>query len=71
MDRSYLAPHRVRVFAKPGDAEPLRTLQIVPHKHQGLDNYMVDGVMYPGYFDGNDQEAKVFLSVPFFKGARA
>lgn len=63
MDRKYKAPDKVNVYAsaqaKAAGAPPLRTLSIVPHSLHGYENYVVDGVMHPGFVDG--ERACVFL----------
>lgn len=72
MDRQYLAPHKVRVFNTLTDVEqgldPVKVVEIVPHSHCGFDNYLIDGVPYPGYVFGSDPlDACVYLDRPLFK----
>ena len=72
MDRKYLAPHKVHVFNTLTDVEqgldPVKVVGIVPHSHCGFDNYLIDGVPYPGYVFGSDPlDACVYLDRPLFK----
>ncbi len=71
MDRMYMAPHRVAVYDSQADKTAGRTHRIenlVPYPHQGYDNYVVDGVMYPGFLDSArlGVDACVVLTNPMF-----
>lgn len=68
MDRSYLAPHNVTVFATQSDRphKPVKVVQAVPYPNSGFVYYVVDGKMYPGYAaeDNDPTAAVVYLDRP-------
>lgn len=60
MDRSYLAPHRVNVYATQADKEAGNTLDCVlrvPYSRHGFDYYEFKGRVLPGYIDGIYEQA--------------
>jgi hypothetical protein len=66
MMRSMRAAEAVDVYAsaeaKAKGQPPLKTVHLVAYSMHGLDNYRVDDVMYPGYW--NNDHACVFLDHP-------
>jgi hypothetical protein len=60
MDRSYLAPHKVNVYAdqQAKDAgNKLKRVREVPYSIHGYASYRVDDKILPGYLDPNDATA--------------
>lgn len=49
MDRSYVAPHTVKVFATERTGKLLRVTSLVPYSSCGYDTYRFEGRFYPGY----------------------
>lgn len=73
MNRQYLAPHRVAVYAnqEAKDAgKPVTTADLVPYPHSGFDNYKYGDVMYPGYVDPHGCDSCIILTNPLFKNIR-
>ncbi|VTU32118.1 hypothetical protein H4CHR_02946 [Variovorax sp. PBS-H4] len=66
MDRRNRRPDNVSVYARStdrqNDIEPIKTVKVVPYSIFGLDYYLVDDAVYPGYVHGDD--ACVFLDRP-------
>lgn len=64
MDRSYRAEDLVIVYAKAGDSVPVGQFRAVPYSRHGLDYYLYEGKLYPGYVNGNTQTAFIYLDKP-------
>lgn len=66
MDRSIKARDTVTVHQDNKDGPALATFKDQPYSFRGYDNYMYNGVMYPGYVR-DDLSVYILLSKPLFE----